>query len=50
MAFHSGSRWIVIGNSGSGKSTLADSVGKALGLPVQDLDLIHWDAEGRKSD
>ena len=44
------SRWILIGNSGSGKSTLADRVGVSLNLPVYDLDLIHWHADGRKRD
>ncbi len=44
------SRWIVIGNSGSGKSTLAEHVGASLRLPVHDLDLIHWHADGRKRD
>ena len=43
-------RWIVIGNSGSGKSTLARHVGATLGLPVHDLDFVHWDADGRKRD
>lgn len=42
------SRWLVIGNSGSGKSTLAERVGTALYLPVHDLDLIHWQTDGRK--
>ena len=44
------SRWILIGNSGSGKSTLADRMGVSLNLPVYDLDLIHWHADGRKRD
>lgn len=50
MAPDPGSRWIVIGNSGAGKSTLAVHVGATLGLPIHDLDLVHWHADGRKRD
>jgi len=41
-------RLVIIGNSGSGKSTLAERVGGALSLPVHDLDLLHWRADGSK--
>ena len=50
MLSGSASRWIIIGNSGSGKSTLAERVGVLLHLPVHDLDLVHWHADGRKRD
>lgn len=43
-------RLLIVGNSGSGKSTLAERFGAALQLPVQDLDLFHWHADGRKRD
>lgn len=46
----SATRLVVIGNCGSGKTALAERVGEALRLPVQDLDLLHWRAEGRKRD
>ena len=42
------SRWVVIGNSGSGKSALAARVGTSLHLPIHDLDLVHWHADGRR--
>jgi adenylate kinase family enzyme len=41
-------RLVVIGNSGSGKSTLAEGISVAARLPVYDLDLIHWQDDGRK--
>jgi adenylate kinase family enzyme len=40
-------RVLIIGNSGSGKSTLAARLGVLLTLPVVDLDLLHWEDEGR---
>jgi adenylate kinase family enzyme len=40
-------RILIIGNSGSGKSTLAERLGVRLALPVIDLDLLHWEDEGR---
>ena len=43
-------RWMIVGNSGSGKSTLAERVGAVLHLPVYDLDLVHWHADGCKRD
>jgi adenylate kinase family enzyme len=43
-------RLLIIGNSGSGKSTLATHVSAATGLPMHDLDLIHWHEDGRKRD
>ena len=50
MIGNSQKRLVVIGNSGSGKSTLAERVGAALKLPTYDLDLLHWEADGRKRD
>ncbi|CAN7239559.1 hypothetical protein LJR011_000809 [Agrobacterium tumefaciens] len=41
-------RIAIIGNSGSGKSSLAAKAGSGLKLPVYDLDLLHWHADGRK--
>ena len=43
-------RWVVIGNSGVGKSHFAARIGALLQLPVCDLDLVHWRANGRKRD
>ena len=37
-----GRRIAVYGSTGSGKSTLAAIIGERLGLPVVDLDAIHW--------
>lgn len=47
---NSASRWIIIGNSGSGKSKLAERLGTILHLPIYDLDVLHWHADGRKRD
>lgn len=43
-------RWVIIGNSGAGKSTLGERVGATFQIPVHDLDLVHWHADGRKRD
>jgi adenylate kinase family enzyme len=40
-----GPRVVIIGNSGSGKSTLARAIGDRAGLPVTDLDRVHWQGE-----
>lgn len=37
-------RIMIVGGPGSGKSTLARWIGKQTGLPVQHMDLIHWQA------
>jgi adenylate kinase family enzyme len=45
-------RTVIIGNSGSGKSTLAQHISDRLGVPVVDLDALHWETGGygRKRD
>lgn len=43
-------RTVIIGNGGSGKSTLARQLGARFDVPVTDLDLLHWDDDGRKRD
>jgi hypothetical protein len=50
MNFNSSMRLVIVGNSGAGKSRLAESVGAALHLPTHDLDLYHWEENGRKRD
>ena len=40
-------RTVVIGNSGSGKSTLAERLAARTNIPVIDLDLFHWENDGR---
>jgi adenylate kinase family enzyme len=35
-------RVMIVGGPGSGKSTLAIALGKATGLPVFHMDMIHW--------
>lgn len=42
------SRRMVMGNSGSGKSALAARIGTSPHLPIHDLDLVHWHADGRR--
>lgn len=37
-------RICVIGTTGSGKSTLAATIGGRLGIPVVELDALHWEA------
>ena len=39
-------RTVIIGNSGSGKSTLAGAMASLVGIPVIDLDLLHWEQDG----
>jgi adenylate kinase family enzyme len=39
-------RAVIIGNSGSGKSTLAERLAALAGVPVIDLDLLHWEENG----
>jgi adenylate kinase family enzyme len=43
-------RTVIIGNSGSGKSTLAENLAALVRVPVIDLDLVHWEGNGRKRD
>ena len=50
MVIGAARRLLVIGNSGSGKSTLARQLGKAWGLSICDLDLLHWHDDGSKRD
>ena len=46
-----GPRVVIVGNSGSGKSTLARELGQGAGVPVTDLDRVHWlDKVGLKRD
>lgn len=40
-------RVAVVGSSGSGKSTFARRLGKALGVPVIELDAVNWQAGWR---
>ena len=35
-------RFSVIGSTGSGKTTAASAIGNTLGIPVLELDAIHW--------
>jgi len=39
-------RTVILGNSGSGKSTLAGAMASVVGIPVIDLDLLHWEQDG----
>lgn len=43
-------RLLVVGNSGSGKSTLSERITRLTSQPVFDLDLVHWQEDGRKRD
>jgi adenylate kinase family enzyme len=36
-------RIVVVGTSGSGKTTLTRQLGKLLGIPVVELDALHWE-------
>jgi adenylate kinase family enzyme len=45
-----GNRIIIIGSSNSGKSTLAGRLGERLGLPVIELDALHWEPEWTPAD
>lgn len=40
-------RTIIIGNSGAGKSTLAERLAALIPAPAVDLDLLHWEDDGR---
>lgn len=35
-------RFSVVGSTGSGKTTVARSIGERLGIPVVEMDAIHW--------
>ena len=37
-------RIAIVGSTGSGKTTLANALGQRLGLPVVELDALHWGA------
>ena len=45
-----GSRIVIIGSSNSGKSTLANRLGDRLGVPVIELDALHWEAKWTPAD
>lgn len=40
-------RTIIIGNGGAGKSTLAERLAALTSAPAVDLDLLHWENDGR---
>jgi adenylate kinase family enzyme len=45
-----GNRIIIIGSSNAGKSTLACRLGERLGVPVIELDALHWEPEWTPAD